>query len=735
MNSVSLREIFRDPPIKSRPMLLVSLVLSALISATVFYNLRAAEQEQIRIETQKIVSDFDEVFRQFSHPLEGIVSSLHFSNFQITPENFRRASESRDFYRNFEGALGFGFIRRVPEKNLSQYLVQQRRYRPDFNLRRLQQNAGPSKESLAEPSSAAEEDLFVIEVVEPFETNQQAVGLVVSDEENRKRGALQSMLSGFPTVTSPIQLVQVDKKEPGFLLFKPVYKSATAPLTEQERKRDLIGWAYAPILFSSILKRVEARNLNVAIDRVFEILPDGKISEVFSTKEAKNRSSASSISREIQSMGQVWKLDLQYLNRSDWSPLSKAIPIFLLLSATSFLFFFYLRSVEMKNDLYQKHLVETKNEVISATEKIQNQKIFLQKMIDMMPAMIGYWDKDLTNRLANRAYFEYFGRLPQEILGMKMRDVLGPAFDKNQRYIEGALAGEAQFFERELPTASGLKTSMARYIPDIDETGHVLGFFVLVVDITEMKQTQKELDRQKIIAAQNEKLRSLGEMAAGMAHEINNPLAIINGGIQLLPKFRDQPEKFQARIQQIGQSIERISKIINGLRRFSHTSENEAFKNASVNQIVESSLVLLNVKAKGQGVSVIVELEPSLEVFVNEIEVEQILINLVGNAIDAVKSLAEKWVQVKSFAEGETIVLQIQDSGGGIPLEVEKKLFEPFFTTKSVGEGTGLGLSISKGLAEKNGGSIRLNRSLKNTCFELRFPRLQKYDSELKHAV
>lgn len=108
------------------------------------------------------------------------------------------------------------------------------------------------------------------------------------------------------------------------------------------------------------------------------------------------------------------------------------------------------------------------------------------------------------------------------------------------------------------------------------------------------------------------------------------------------------------------------------------------------------------------------------------VEIEQVLVNLFGNAIDAVKTKEGSWIRVNAFAEGEQVVVQVIDSGLGISPECRAKIFDPFFTTKVIGEGTGLGLSISKGIVDDHGGSLALNSSEKNTCFELRLPKVTR---------
>jgi signal transduction histidine kinase len=217
------------------------------------------------------------------------------------------------------------------------------------------------------------------------------------------------------------------------------------------------------------------------------------------------------------------------------------------------------------------------------------------------------------------------------------------------------------------------------------------------------------------------KLASLGEMSAGIAHEINNPLAIIVGSAGLLRKFKNDPDKLESKIDMIMNSSTRIEKIVRGLKKFSRTSDGDLRQLTPLAQIIEEAVSLTETKAKAFGVKVIVEINNNLQIHCDPMEIEQVIINLLNNSYDAIKTLPEKWVRIQGYDTDSETVLQIIDSGNGISPEIVKKLFQPFFTTKPVGEGTGLGLSISKGILDQHQARFFVNREFKNTCFEIRF--------------
>ncbi|HEX6457094.1 MAG TPA: PAS domain-containing protein [Solirubrobacterales bacterium] len=135
----------------------------------------------------------------------------------------------------------------------------------------------------------------------------------------------------------------------------------------------------------------------------------------------------------------------------------------------------------------------------------------IQKILDALPAMVGYWDRDLRNRMANAAYVDFFGKSPEEMRGIHISEMLGAElYEKNLPYIEGALEGEPQLFDREIRTPSGERYTQASYIPDVAEDGEVRGFFVLVTDITERRRIEEEVEHSRARLAEAERVARLG---------------------------------------------------------------------------------------------------------------------------------------------------------------------------------------------------------------------------------
>jgi signal transduction histidine kinase len=242
-------------------------------------------------------------------------------------------------------------------------------------------------------------------------------------------------------------------------------------------------------------------------------------------------------------------------------------------------------------------------------------------------------------------------------------------------------------------------------------------------DRSEEVRLAKALENERVKALQAAKLASLGEMAAGVAHEINNPLAIITGAIELMKRELGRPEAVEKRLGTVKDSVQRIAKIVGGLKKFSRSSERCERLPRSLKVLISEVLFLTASKSKRFDVQVDFQMAEDLQIVCNENEIQQVLINIINNGIDAVKELDKRWVAVEVIENPDEVIIKIQDSGRGISPDIAEKMFDPFFTTKEVGEGTGLGLAISKGIVEDHGGSIRLEGSGVHTCFAIILPK------------
>jgi PAS domain S-box-containing protein len=250
--------------------------------------------------------------------------------------------------------------------------------------------------------------------------------------------------------------------------------------------------------------------------------------------------------------------------------------------------------------------------------------------------------------------------------------------------------------------------------PLVDKQGDRLGQLVLIDDITERVQLEQQL-------LQTEKLTSLGLLAAGVAHEVNTPLAVISNYIQMLAKQLPGDDSRQKIIEKIVKQTFRASEIVNNLLNFSRTGAAE-FHPVDVNAVIEETLSLVAHPFRTSRISVIKSFDDKLPAVLGSTNrMQQVFLNLFLNARDAMPSGG--MLEVRTGAQNGSVEIEVTDTGIGIPREHLDRIFDPFFTTKATGRGTGLGLSVSYGIVKEHNGRIEVRSTPgKGTSFRLEFP-------------
>ena len=362
-----------------------------------------------------------------------------------------------------------------------------------------------------------------------------------------------------------------------------------------------------------------------------------------------------------------------------------------------------IASVELSEDLA--------SEIALRTREIESQRRFTSKIIDSLPLGLYVIDREYRIQAWNRkretgaqgvVRDEVMGRSVFEVLHRQPRPLLKAEFDRafefgemTQMDVESAATGEIRFYR------------LTKVPMRLDDDDHVTHVITIGEDITEWKRVQDQV-------AQTEKLAAVGQLAAGVMHEINNPLATIGACVEALNFRVDDLSPADAQglheyLRIVGSELDRCKSIVNGLLDFSRPKA-RVKRQADLNQIVEDALFLVRHHHKYRSITLQRKLASGLpQIEANHEQLIQVFLSLMLNAIDAMEGEGVLSVGTDHLGDGSHIVAEFRDTGAGIPRDALAKIFEPFFTTKQPGRGTGLGLSICYGIVKEHGGRITVD--------------------------
>lgn len=349
----------------------------------------------------------------------------------------------------------------------------------------------------------------------------------------------------------------------------------------------------------------------------------------------------------------------------------------------------------------------------------------MRALADKVPAMLAFWDADLRCRYANRDYERWFGVTPESLIGTHIADLLGPLYTLNLPYIQGALRGETQLFERMIPDPRGgpPRASQASYVPHVVD-GSVRGFFVLVSDITAQKQAAAATLRLE--ARNTETLRGLARLAGGLAHEINGPLAAALGNLDLVIASFDDPKSDGATVRtallEARDAARRIATITRGIKLLTFEPGEEALELVDVDATLEASLAVA-----ANAYRYVARLERSIAsgclVRANAAALSRAFVQLLTNAAQAMPSAQhdESCIRVTCERGDGFVEIVFEDNGHGVAPDDRAHVFDPFFTTRDASAARGLGLTNARAIVRAFGGELTLDPD-GPTRFRVRLP-------------
>lgn|GEM_PF-1424170 len=361
---------------------------------------------------------------------------------------------------------------------------------------------------------------------------------------------------------------------------------------------------------------------------------------------------------------------------------------------------------------------------------------FLAGLLDAMP--IAVFCKDYSNGRGtfvgwNRHAEALWGLKRQQIIGKTDADFFPPEQVENFRNkdLETLRVGKTVFIEEEsVQSPIGLRIVRTWKVP-LGTDGIKRNFLLGVsLDLTEQKRVEAdlEMERQRVVTASS--LANMNEMVAGMAHEINNPLAIICGFADVsnlsIAHGNIEIPLIEHSVRGIRNAVDRIAKLIVNMRKVNRDVSMDECQPCSIRKVVNESISLFEATAMGQGIQLTVDVEENLpKVRGTETQLMQVLASLIRNSFQAVVGESTKTINVCAYASKDgKVIVDVIDSGTGIPAELKDKIFQPFFTTRQVNQGAGLGLSVSRSTIEALGGGIDVASLNRPTIIRISLPAL-----------
>jgi PAS domain S-box-containing protein len=366
------------------------------------------------------------------------------------------------------------------------------------------------------------------------------------------------------------------------------------------------------------------------------------------------------------------------------------------------------RSFQKLQESEKKHrtLVETIRDIVYTID-LEGRFTYVSPMVEMIT---GYSDK--------------------ELLGRKFLEIVRSPYDEMvmQRFADGLKSGDTSTYEIEILTKDKKAVPVELNVaPLTDNKGNSIGRIGVARDITSRYQEEVKRQEMEMRALTQDKLASLGEIATGIAHEINQPLSyikiILESTLSDIETERldnsELSEDFNESLRQVG----KISNIISHLRTFGR-SDVISFSPVKLFNVLKDTLILMNERLRIKNIKFDMKISENLPMLSgNHIKLEQVFINLIQNSMDAIEEKGKGEIALSAEVNNDDILISYSDTGVGIEPELQEKIFDPFFTTKEAGKGTGIGLSIVYGIIQEHNGTISCkSEEGKGATFKITLP-------------
>lgn len=366
---------------------------------------------------------------------------------------------------------------------------------------------------------------------------------------------------------------------------------------------------------------------------------------------------------------------------------------------------------------YMRHFVgdynlmmATLKRVFATVEECQNRVLTernrINAVLQSLPGALLSVDDDLCINATNSQAETMFGQSEDELVGRSLFELLDVQ-ENDRDLLRDAFLYKRRISSQEIQTRrNGTLRHLSLNLAFVTQTGADMGAVITLQDISEYKRLQENVYNQ-------EKLVAMGELAAGVAHELNTPLGSILGYAQLLRDSMGDDKKQHEWTRIICDEARRCSRIIDDLLHYARSKDKCSREVCDINSVAESvTETFVSCRMKRYSIDVELDLAPGellAEGACGQLEI--VLVNLISNSIQALAGRPEGRIKVRTWlAEHGRVMLSVEDNGPGIPLDIRGRIFDPFFTTKDVGSGTGLGLAICQAMLTRRGASIRYDQ-------------------------
>lgn len=360
------------------------------------------------------------------------------------------------------------------------------------------------------------------------------------------------------------------------------------------------------------------------------------------------------------------------------------------------------------------------------TEQIQRDKLLLEQkekfetIVNNIPVFLAYIRDDRVEWI-NEAWSRSLGWTETELCDERLLENIW-AVDWRSIASQSESGVPHYWGDKKSLTKSGVHLEISwAFIPLSNKNLIVIG-----QDVSRQRDQERVIAEQQAKIFATAKMSSLGEMAGGVAHEINNPLAIIHARSRQLRQFvsdsSENKEQIFDGLDRIENTVMRIAKIVRGLRSFARNADGDPFVVVPIASVIDDALELCRERFRNNSIDLRFDAAMDVLVSCRPTQIAQVLLNLLNNAYDAVEMLETRWVEIRVNVAATQCQIFVTDSGTGIERSVRERMMEPFFTTKPVGKGTGLGLSIIRGIMEIHKGRFYFDADHPNTRFVLELP-------------